>query len=432
MEDLSSLLSSSNILFMFLGAVMIFAMHAGFAFLEVGSVRKKNQVNALVKIITDWSVSTIIYFMIGFPISYGISFLKSAKDISSMGSIGAMYVPGFDLMHFFFLLTFAAAIPAIISGGIAERAKFWPQVIAGGILAGVIYPIFESLVWGQNTVIQDALLSLTGYGFHDYAGSVVVHSIGGWLALPAIMVLGPRIGRYIDGKSTPIPVSNIPVLGLGSWILAIGWFGFNAMSAQDISGISSLVAINSLFAMVGGVLLAIVISKNDSIAIHNGALAGLIAVCSGSDVFHPLGALIVGGIGSLIFVKVFQFESEVLKIDDVLGVWPLHGVVGTWGGIATGIFGSEIFGGIGGVSLISQVGMSLFGVIFALIFGSLVYKSIDATVGFRISQAEELAGCDEVVHNTSAYPEDNNLIIELRREIDQLYTIIERKTGRTA
>lgn len=421
MNNLDNILTSSNILFMFLGAVMIFAMHAGFAFLEVGSVRKKNQANALVKILTDWSVSTLAYFIIGFPIAYGISFFKSADKIASMGFIGQTSIPGFDLMHFFFLLTFAAAIPAIISGGIAERAKFWPQVIAGGIFAGIIYPLFESMVWGQNAWFQDFITYLGGNTLHDYAGSIVVHSIGGWLALPAIIILGPRIGRYNKNKSVSIPVSNIPVLGLGSWILAIGWFGFNVMSAQNFANISSLVAINSLFAMVGGVLAALVISKNDPTAIYNGALAGLIAVCSGSDLFHPLGALVVGGIGSLIFIKMFTFETEFLKIDDVLGVWPLHGVVGSWGGIAAGIFGSRLLGGTGNVSFVSQLIGTLAAILFAGISGLLVYKVLDKTMGIRITKEQELLGCDEAIHHTSAYPEEESIETDNQKKLDYLY-----------
>lgn len=430
---MNTVLTSSNILFMFLGATMIFAMHAGFAFLEVGSVRQKNQVNALVKIITDWSFSTIVYFIIGFPIAYGISFLASAKDISSMGSIGVTAVPGFDLMHFFFLLTFAAAIPAIISGGIAERAKFWPQVIAGSILVGIVYPLFESLIWGQNTWFQDFLMSLGGTAFHDYAGSVVVHSIGGWLALPAIMILGPRIGRFKNGKSVSIPVSNIPMLSLGSWILAVGWFGFNVMSAQNFEAISSLVAINSLFAMVGGIICALILSKNDSVAIYNGALAGLIAVCSGSDLFHPLSAFIVGGIGSIIFIKMLAFETEVLKIDDVLGVWPLHGVVGSWGGIAAGIFGLNIFGGIGGVSIITQLLGTLSGIVFSLFFGYIVYKGLDITIGIRLSEKDELLGSDISVHKTNAYPENAKSLPSLddvEKEIEHLYLQIDKISKR--
>ncbi len=405
MDVLTSLKNSGDVLFLMLGAVMIFAMHAGFAFLELGSVRRKSQVNALVKILSDWSVSTVVYFLVGFPLAYGISFLRPANEL--------MALQGFDLVHFFFLLTFAACIPAIISGGIAERAKFWPQVVAGGIFVGLIYPFFESIIWGRFSTeaghainLQKWFTDTFGAGFHDYAGSVVVHSMGGWLALPAILILGPRLGRYgSTGKSYPIPISSIPFLSLGSWILAVGWFGFNVMSAQSYTGISGLVAINSLMAMVGGVLAALIMTKADPGFVHNGALAGLIAICAGSDIVHPLGALVIGGVGAAIFVKGFTIEQEKLKIDDVLGVWPLHGVTGTWGGIAAGIFGSKMLGGIGGVNLASQIGGSLLAVAVALTGGTIVYFVINKTVGIRLSEEDEMRGADLAIHNIDAYPE---------------------------
>ena len=401
MSAATALGNSSDVLFLMLGAVMVFAMHAGFAFLEVGTVRKKNQVNAFVKILTDWSVSTVVYFLIGFPIAYGIHFFKPVSEI--LGSD-----QGYDITHFFFLLCFAACIPAIISGGIAERAKFWPQVVAGAVFAGLTYPIFESLIWGQNnSVLQGFFKQVGGAEFHDYAGSVVVHSIGGWLALPAVLILGPRMGRYLKNKSHPIPISNIPFLALGSWILAIGWFGFNVMSAGHLEKISGIVAVNSLLAMVGGVLAALVASKNDPGFVHNGALAGLIAVCAGSDLMHPLSAFVTGAIASVIFVYGFHIEQEKLKIDDVLGVWPLHGVIGSWGGIAAGIFGQEALGGLGGVSLISQTMGSLAAIVFALANGFLVYGLLAKTVGIRLDQEEEFRGADLSIHSIGAYPEDH-------------------------
>jgi Amt family ammonium transporter len=400
-SSLATLRSSTDVLFLMLGAAMVFAMHAGFAFLEVGTVRKKSQVNAFVKILTDWAVSTVVYFLIGFPLAYGISFLKPAEQLVAESQ-------GYDLVHYFFLLCFAACIPAIISGGIAERAKFWPQVIAGAIFAGLTYPLFESLIWGKNApLLQDLFKSIGGAEFHDYAGSVVVHSLGGWLALPAVLILGPRMGRYSKTRSNPIPVSNIPFLALGSWILAVGWFGFNVMSAGHIEKISGLVAVNSLLAMVGGVLVALVAGKNDPGFIHNGALAGLIAVCAGSDIMHPLAALATGGIAAIIFVYGFHIEQEKLKIDDVLGVWPLHGIIGSWGGIAAGIFGQKWLGGMGGVSLLSQLGGTLAAIAMALGSGFLVYGVLHKTVGIRLNEDEEFAGPDLTIHHIGAYPEDS-------------------------
>jgi Amt family ammonium transporter len=400
-SSLATLRSSTDVLFLMLGAAMVFAMHAGFAFLEVGTVRKKSQVNAFVKILTDWAVSTVVYFLIGFPLAYGISFLKPAEQLVAESQ-------GYDLVHYFFLLCFAACIPAIISGGIAERAKFWPQVVAGAIFAGLTYPLFESLIWGKNaSLLQDLFKSFGGAEFHDYAGSVVVHSLGGWLALPAVLILGPRMGRYSRTRSNPIPVSNIPFLALGSWILAVGWFGFNVMSAGHIEKISGLVAVNSLLAMVGGVLVALVAGKNDPGFIHNGALAGLIAVCAGSDIMHPLAALATGGIAALIFVYGFHIEQEKLKIDDVLGVWPLHGIIGSWGGIAAGIFGQKWLGGMGGVSFLSQLGGTLAAIVVALASGFLVYGALNKTVGIRLNEDEEFAGPDLTIHHIGAYPEDS-------------------------
>ncbi len=402
-EMVKGLQISGDVLFLMLGAVMVFAMHAGFAFLEVGSVRKKNQVNGLCKIICDWGISTIVYFLIGFPIAYGISFLKPASEL--LGK-----TQGFELAHFFFLLSFAACIPAIISGGIAERAKFWPQALAGGIFVGCVYPFFESLVWGQNLFLGQNgswLAGLTGgIPFHDYAGSVVVHSIGGWLALPAIIILGPRIGRYEGKESSWIKVSSLPFLALGSWILAVGWFGFNVMSAQSFTGISGLVAINSLMAMVGGIVAALIVSKNDAAFIHNGALAGLIAICAGSDVVHPLGALAIGACGAVIFVFGFEVETEKYRIDDVLGVWPLHGIVGSFGGVAAGIFGQETLGGLGGISIIAQLVGTGAAIVFALCSSTVIYSLLKILVGTRLTEHEELLGADISIHKIEASPEE--------------------------
>ena len=403
-KDFSSLVNSGDVLFMMLGAVMVFAMHGGFAFLEVGTVRMKNQVNAMVKILVDFAISTLIYFTIGYGIAYGIFLIQPASDLLADNQ-------GYELVHFFFLLTFAAAIPAIISGGIAERAKFWTQALAAGIFVGVVYPLFEGMVWGQITFLGQEgswLTGLTGgVPFHDYAGSVVVHSMGGWIALTAVIILGPRYGRWdSEGRSRPIPISNVPFMALGSWMLCVGWFGFNVMSAANLQGISGLVAINSLFAMAGGIFAALLISKNDPGFIHNGALAGLVAICAGSDQVHPLGALIIGALAGVIFVKGFTWEQEKLKLDDVLGVWPLHGIAGSWGGIACGIFGQEALGGLGQVSFIAQIIGTLLAIVIALGFGFTVYLLLDKTFGIRLNKEDEQRGSDISIHNIESYPED--------------------------
>lgn len=393
-------MTSNDVLFLLLGAILVLAMHAGFAFLEVGTVRTKNQVNALSKILTDFAVSTIAYFFIGYYVAYGTHFMHADTAITTEH--------GYNLIRFFFLLTFAAAIPAIISGGIAERAKFRPQTIATFTLVALVYPFFEGIAWNNHFGIQDWLLRTFGANFHDFAGSVVVHAMGGWIALPAIILLGARQGRYgKGGKISAHPPSSIPFLALGAWILIVGWFGFNVMSAQKIEGISGLVAVNSLMAMVGGTLMANTLGKNDPGFLHNGPLAGLVAICAGSDVVHPLGALFIGGVAGGLFVWLFTFTQNRLRVDDVLGVWPLHGVCGAFGGLAAGIFGLQALGGLGGVSFMSQlIGTSL-GISIALAGGFVVYGILKATIGIRLTPEEEYNGADLSIHRVSSTYDQN-------------------------
>ena len=395
---MDALKQGSDALFILLGGVMVLAMHAGFAFLELGTVRKKNQVNALVKILVDFSVSTVMYFIVGYTVAYGTNFFVGAEQLAARN--------GYELVKFFFLLTFAAAIPAIISGGIAERARFWPQLMATAVIVGLIYPLFEGVVWNRNFGIQDWIKGVTGEEFHDFAGSVVVHALGGWMALPAVVLLGARSNRYRkDGAISAHPPSNIPFLALGAWILTVGWFGFNVMSAQTIDKISGLVAVNSLMAMVGGTLGALVLGRNDPGFVHNGPLAGLVAICAGSDVMHPLGALVVGGVAGAVFVVMFTLTQNRWKIDDVLGVWPLHGLCGAWGGIAAGIFGSKALGGLGTVSFGAQLIGTALGVGWALLAGLVVYGLLKSVTGLRLSQEEEYEGADLSIHRIGATPD---------------------------
>jgi len=392
---MDNLVSQGDVLFVLLGAIMVLAMHAGFAFLEVGTVREKNQVNALAKIMADFSISTIAYFFIGYSLAYGIDFYAAANVLSEKSA--------YELVKFFFLLTFAAAIPAIVSGGIAERATFKPQLIASFILVGFLYPFFEGIIWNGNFGFQDFLNQTFGAPFNDFAGSVVVHAMGGWIALAAVLILGPRLGRYTkDGRLNAFPPSNIPFLALGSWILTVGWFGFNVMSAQSLEGVSGLVAVNSLMAMVGGTLASLVIGKNDPGFLYNGPLAGLVAVCAGSNLFHPLGALTVGLVAGALFVWSFSLTQNKWKIDDVLGVWPLHGICGAWGGIAAGIFGLELFGGLGGVTFMSQLVGTFAGVFIALAGGYIVYTVIHKMFNFRLTEEEEFNGADISIHKINS------------------------------
>ncbi len=395
---MDTLKSGSDVLFILLGGIMVLAMHSGFAFLELGTVRKKNQVNALVKILVDFSVSTIAYFFIGYSVAYGVNFFSGAETL--------MEKNGFELTRFFFLLTFAAAIPAIISGGVAERARFSPQLIATFLIVGFIYPFFEGIAWNQAFGIQAWLKAHFGAEFHDFAGSVVVHAMGGWIALPAVLLLGARHGRYNkNGAISAHPPSSIPFLALGAWILTVGWFGFNVMSAQTLDKISGLVAINSLMAMVGGTLVALVLGKNDPGFVHNGPLAGLVAVCAGSDIMHPMGALVVGSVAGGLFVVMFTLTQNRWKIDDVLGVWPLHGLCGAWGGIAAGIFGQRALGGAGGIAFMPQLIMTVMAICIAMGGSFVIYSLLKSTLGLRLGREEEFDGADLSIHRITATPE---------------------------
>jgi Amt family ammonium transporter len=388
----------TDALFILLGAIMVLAMHSGFAFLELGTVRKKNQVNALVKILVDFAVSTLAYFFLGYAVAYGIHFFGDATSLAQKS--------GYELVKFFFLLTFAAAIPAIVSGGIAERARFGPQLAATALVVGLVYPFFEGMVWGGRFGVQGWLKGLTGAEFHDFAGSVVVHAVGGWIGLAAVLLLGARSNRYRkDGAISAHPPSSIPFLALGAWVLAVGWFGFNVMSAQTIDKISGLVAVNSLMAMVGGTLVAVWLGKSDPGFTYNGPLAGLVAVCAGSDVMHPIGALVTGGVAGAIFVQLFTLTQNRWRIDDVLGVWPLHGLCGAWGGIACGIFGLPVLGGMGGVSFGAQLLGTVGGIAWALAGGFVVYGLVRAVTPLRLTPEEEYDGADLSIHKIGATPE---------------------------
>ena len=395
---MENLKAGSDVLFILLGAIMVLAMHSGFAFLELGTVRSKNQVNALVKILCDFAVSTVAYFFIGYVLAYGVNFMVSATQLAEKS--------GYELVKFFFLLTFAAAVPAIVSGGIAERAKFNSQLAATFLLVGFVYPFFEGIAWNDNYGVQAWIEASAGAKFHDFAGSIVVHAVGGWIALTAVLLLGARRGRYTkEGRIAAHPPSSIPFLALGAWVLSVGWFGFNVMSAQTIDKISGLVAVNSLMAMAGGIIAALIAGRNDPGFVHNGPLAGLVAICAGSDIMHPIGALVTGAVAGALFVVMFTVTQNRWKIDDVLGVWPLHGLCGAWGGIAAGIFGAKSMGGLGGVTFLAQLAGTLLGIGVAVLGGLLVYGLLRQTVGIRLDPEEEFQGSDLSIHKIGATPE---------------------------
>jgi Amt family ammonium transporter len=406
-KAVEGLQNGADVLFLLVGAVLVFAMHGGFAFLEAGTVRHKSQVNALCKILVDFAISTVAYFFVGYAIAYGVAFFVSAEQLNGAGK--GFDPQGLSLIRFFFLATFAAAVPAIVSGGIAERTKFGAQCTATALIVALFYPLFEGVVWNKNFGLQEHFFkAVLGQEFHDFAGSIVVHAIGGWIGFSAVRQLGPRLGRYDKGRAIGIPPSSIPWLAMGSWLLCIGWFGFNVMSAQSLKGVTGLIALNSLMAMCGGILAAMIAGDGDPGFIHNGALAGLVAVCAGSDVMHPIGALFVGGVAGVIFVYAFQKAGDPKwNFDDVLGVWALHGLCGVWGGIACGIFGLKAFGGLGGVGFVSQLVGSLMGAAYGALAGFIVYRTVDVLLGLRLGAEDERRGADLAIHKITANPEED-------------------------
>ena len=396
---METLKAASDTLFILLGAIMVLAMHAGFAFLELGTVRKKNQVNALVKILVDFAVSTIAYFFIGYAVAYGVTFFSGAETLaaartattsSSSSSCSRSRRP--------FRRSCPAASPSARSSIRSSPRR--------SCSSGFLYPFFEGIAWNQHFGIQAWIKSTFGEEFHDFAGSVVVHAFGGWVGLVAVLMLGARRGRYSkEGGIAAHPPSSIPFLALGAWVLSVGWFGFNVMSAQSIDKISGLVAMNSLLAMAGGTIAAFVAGRNDPGFVHNGPLAGLVAVCAGSDVMHPLGALVTGVVAGGLFVFMFTMTQNRWKIDDVLGVWPLHGLCGAWGGIAAGIFGAKALGGLGGVAFGSQLAGTALGIAIAVVGAAIIYGALKATVGLRLDPEEEFNGADLAIHKISSTAE---------------------------
>ncbi len=406
-KAVEGLQNGADVLFLLVGTVLVFAMHGGFAFLEAGTVRHKNQVNALCKILVDFAISTVAYFFIGYAIAYGVAFFVSAEQLNGAGK--GFDPQGLSLAKFFFLATFAAAVPAIVSGGIAERAKFGAQCTATALIVALFYPLLEGVAWNKNFGLQEHFFKgVLGQEFHDFAGSIVVHAVGGWIGFSAVRQLGPRLGRYDKGRAIGIPPSSIPWLAMGSWMLCIGWFGFNVMSAQSLKGVTGLIALNSLMAMCGGIIAAMIAGDGDPGFIHNGALAGLVAVCAGSDVMHPIGSLFVGGVAGALFVYAFQKASDPKwSFDDVLGVWALHGLCGLWGGVACGIFGLQAFGGLGGVGFTSQLVGSLMGAAYGALAGFVVYRTVDVLLGLRLGADDERRGADLAVHKITANPEED-------------------------
>lgn len=395
-----------NIVWTCIAAFMVFFMQAGFAMVEAGFTRAKNAVNILMKNLMDFSVGTITFALVGFGLMFGKSngwFGTTLFGLSGME-------PGSDWNWTFliFQTVFAATAATIVSGAMAERTKFVSYLVYSFFITLFIYPIFGSWAWGG---LLDGGGWLENMGFLDFAGSTVVHSVGGWLALAGAIMLGPRVGKYgPNGKPKAILGHNIPLAALGVFILWFGWFGFNAGSTTTGDGSVGYIAVTTNLAAAAGAILAmvtswVVLKKPDVSMALNGALAGLVSITAPCDAVSPLAAVIIGGAGGILVVFAVLFIDRVLKVDDPVGAVSVHGVCGAWGTLSVGLFNLEsgLFYGGG----LKQLGVQLLGVgsafVWAFGLGLVLFGVIRATVGLRVTDEEELKGLDIGEHGMEAY-----------------------------
>ena len=394
----------NTFLFVFSGVLVMF-MALGFSMLEAGFVRKKNTSAILLKNIALYSIAGIMFYLIGYSLMYvdvsgwigslGGAFYDTADDLTVATEEG-----GYSLASdWFFQMVFCATAISIVSGACAERIKVWPFMIFAAFMTGIIYPIYGAWTWGGGW--------LTEMGFSDFAGSTIVHSVGGWAALTGCLILGPRAGKYgSDGKITPIAGANMPLAALGTFILWFGWFGFNGGSqlalgsAADASAMS-IVVVNTNIAACGGVVAAIILSqlmykKIDLSIALNGAIAGLVAITAGPDLSNHFLSMIVGAIGGILCTIAIPMLDK-MKIDDVVGAISAHLVAGIWGTLAVGIFGSGDF-------LVQLIGIVAAAVLVVPLSG-VFFFILKGTVGLRVSEETEASGLDKAELTTEAYPE---------------------------
>jgi ammonium transporter, Amt family len=403
----AQLQSNMDIVWTCVAAFLVFFMQAGFAMVEAGFTRAKNAVNIIMKNLMDFSIGSLAFFFIGFGLMFGVTngFLGTTGF-----AIGGIDWAGGD-WNFTFLIfqtVFAATAATIVSGAMAERTKFIGYLLYSVVICAFIYPVFGSWAWGS---LGEGGGWLENLGFIDFAGSTVVHSIGGWLALAGAMVLGPRIGKYgPDGKAKAIPGHNITLAALGVFILWFGWFGFNPGSTTAAVPEIGRIAITTNLAAATGAIIAMFTSwifakKPDASMALNGALAGLVAITAGCFSVSGIGAILIGGIAGALVVGSVRFFDSVLKVDDPVGAVSVHGVCGAWGTFAVGLF--AIDGGLFYGGGLHQLGVQLLGVVtgfgWAFGLGLILFLAIKYTVGLRVSREEELRGLDVGEHGMEAY-----------------------------
>jgi Amt family ammonium transporter len=412
---------NANVVWTCIAAFLVFFMQPGFAMVETGFTRAKNAVNILMKNLMDFSVGTVTFFVIGFGLMFG---LKSGSGIigTSMFALGETTGDSWNYTFLLFQTVFAATAATIVSGAMAERTKFVGYLVYSFFITLLIYPVFGGWVWGSLLLGDGGAgwLEKIGPGFCDFAGSTVVHSVGGWMALAGAIVLGPRIGKYgPDGKPKAIMGHNIPLAALGVFILWFGWFGFNAGSTLIGDGSIGRIAVTTNISAAAGAIAAmftawIIFKKPDASMTLNGALAGLVGVTAGCATVTPFGAFLIGGIAGVLVVLGVIFIDRVLKVDDPVGAVSVHGLCGAWGTLACGLFNAQKVLGIGETNGglfygggVSQLGVQALGVgvafVWAFGLGLVLFFAIKKTIGLRVSKEEELRGLDVGEHGMEAY-----------------------------
>jgi Amt family ammonium transporter len=398
-----------NIVWTCIAAFLVFFMQAGFAMVEAGFTRAKNAVNILMKNLMDFSIGTVAFFLVGFGLMFGASNGWFGSSLFALA--GTESNTDWNWTFLIFQTVFAATAATIVSGAMAERTKFTSYLIYSFFITLLIYPIFGKWAWGSLLLGAPGAGWLEGKGFLDFAGSTVVHSVGGWLALAGAIVLGPRIGKYgPGGKPNAIMGHNIPIAALGVFILWFGWFGFNPGSTTTGDGSIGYIAVTTNLSAAAGAIVAMVVSwfifkKPDASMALNGALAGLVSITAPCDGVSPIAALIIGAIGGALVVFSVIFIDRVLKVDDPVGAVSVHGVCGAWGTLSCGLFNLDtgLFYGGG----LKQLGVQALGVgsgfIWAFGLGLVLFYGIKMTVGLRVTAEEELKGLDIGEHGMEAY-----------------------------
>ena len=403
-EAIQTVQTNADFLWTLVAAFLVFFMQAGFAMVEAGFTRAKNAANIIMKNLMDMSIGAVAYWAIGFAIMFGVSKTGWFGTTGFFLSDFAADKDPWTLTFWMFQVVFAATAATIISGAMAERTKFIGYLLYSVVISALIYPVFGSWAWGS---LFKGSGWLEGLGFIDFAGSTVVHSVGGWAALAGAIVVGPRIGKYVNGEAKAIPGHNVTIGALGVFILWFGWYGFNVGSTTAATTDLAIIAVNTTLAAASGAIGAMLMSwikfkKPDATMSLNGTLAGLVGITAGCFNVLPGSAIIIGFIAGIIVVLSVVFIDQVLKIDDPVGAVSVHGVCGAWGTLAAGLFNAD------GVTL-KIIGVQLLGIgaAFLWVFPTafILFKVLKATVGLRVSADEEIEGLDIGEHGVEAYPD---------------------------